>query len=150
VSSEPAASLKFHGKEHEVSKPDPIEEGCLATIYKRFLAPLSHLKPAEMSLQAWWEWLFHTHERTITQMEATRPFTMPGLLHVAPAVKYQGIGRRSVKAGDQLYMRTDSSQPTTIELEWIPAGRKNGSWFSLSQSEWNQVASCLVARKGRK
>lgn len=130
-------------------KPHPLTEGCLATIYKRFLAPLVRYKHPDMDLHSFWEHLFHAEERQIQRFRVDRPFKMPGLFYTAPTIKVQGIGERNVKEGDVLFVRTDSLTPNQIDVEWLKPGQDYV--YELTSSEWGliKLKCTLMERKRR-
>lgn len=126
-----------HHKPTRTLAPHPLTEGHIGLIFQKFIQPLTRYKPEGMDLKHWWDWLFHVEERTITRYLVTKGFQMPGLLCPAPLMKVQGIGFRRVKAGDTLWVRTDSVVPDQVDIEWHGAGRQQ--IFCLNSTEWGAV-----------
>ena len=119
-----------------------ISEGYIGEIFKLFIRPLLRFKPETMSLQMYMEMLFHADTREIKRYITREPMTMPGLLCVAPHVKYQGVGYREVGSDQTLWVRTDITRPEAIEIEWLGSGKEQV--FYLNLSEWNSIAPNLL------
>lgn len=120
-------------------------EGSIGIIFKKIIGPLVRYKPPGMDIRAFWETLFHIDTRTIKRYLVTKPFKMPGLYCEAPLVKIQGIGFRQVKANEVLWVRTDSTTPDQIDVQWLRPGKE--SLFELTSSEWGWVKLHLKERE---
>lgn len=131
-------------------RADPFTQGHIAELYKVWLAPLVKYKPQALPLKDFWETLFRPHARDIVRFVCKSQFRMPGLLHLAANVKVQGVGKRRVKQGRILYVRTDAASPNVIEVE-VGAGHGfPDQMFSLTQEEWNSIAPHLRVEEREK
>lgn len=142
-------------------RPEPHTQGVLAIIYKHFFGALIKYKPGNyatdyttdprmrgaaesasaMTLKEWMEALFHLKDRDITRYISGKNFKMPGLYYQTANVKVQGIGYRTVNAGDEVYVRTDATIPDSVDVE-VLGSRQNV--FCLTRLEWNRIAPNLV------
>jgi hypothetical protein len=120
-------------------RPDPIEEGSLKLIYKWFIGPLIIYKPASHSIKEWLEELFDIKHRDITRYVVMKPFHMPGLYCETAATKIQGVGYRTVKKDEVLWVRTDGRRPNVIDVEWLGGQGRKDQVFSLSADQWRWV-----------
>jgi hypothetical protein len=126
-------------------KKHALEEGSIAEIFRRFIAPLSKYKPEHMGLDAFWDKLFHVSTRDIERYTVSKGFKMPGLCFIAPTVKIQGVGPREVKRGDILYVRTDATTPNLIDVQWLKSGID--VTYSLNSTEWGWVRLHLAVKE---
>ena len=126
-------------------KKHALEQGSIGQIFKHFIGPLIRYKPHTWDLAKWFEAVFHNDTRAIERFVVVKPFSMPGLKCAAPHVKVQGIGYRKVRRGDILYVRTDSTNPNQIDVEWLAKSRAD--LFQLDSTQWGWVRLHLKARK---
>lgn len=144
-------------------RPDPFAEGSIASIYRWFFGPLIRYKSLhaenlaayngrtdveiqEPTINEWMEYLFHTKFREVGQYVARRAFEMPGLLVINSVTKIQGIGYRKVRAGQEMWVRTDERTPEQVEVEIMAGKGKADQVFELSSQQWNAIRSYLIER----
>lgn len=135
-------------------RPDPITQGSYREIYEKFFGPLIQYKPPHYSIKDWLEELFHFRHRDIVRYVAKRSFTLPGLYYLAPLMPVQGIGFRSVKEGDELFVRTDARTPDVVDVEFHGGQGGKEQVFRLTASEWGwtklRLEEAERVRKGKK
>lgn len=125
----------------------PIEEGSLRSLGS-FFAPVLKIKPDNVDLKDWVERvLFHIHERIIKTYIVVESFYMPGLYYWLPTKPIQGYGRRGIKIGTELVVRTDSTRPDVVDVETITKVRENPRVFRLSPAEFRQIKRHLKEMK---
>jgi hypothetical protein len=125
-------------------KIDPIEQGSIQEVYRRFIAPLVKYKPEAMELKDWMEGLFHHKDRDISRYVVTIPFNLPGLYHLSANQKVQGLGSRWLFAGNVLFVRQDLTQPDIVEVEVVGGHGKENRMFSLTLQEWESHGRCVL------
>jgi len=118
---------------------DPLEQGKLRYIWQHFFGKLLPFKPVSMSINEWMGELFDIKNRHIGRYVAVKPFRLPGLLYITPYIKYQGVGRRNVPAGAEFFVRTDSRNPDSIQVEWLSGRSGQEQVFELNASEWGRM-----------
>lgn len=124
-------------------RPKPIEEGVLATIYKKFVSPLVMYKPDDINLKEWLnEDIFHHKFRDIITYKARADFMLPGLFLESAIRKIQGIGYRLVKKDSIIIARKDHRE-TFYNVEFFGGVGNKDQVFELSESQWNSIAAKL-------
>lgn len=125
----------------------PIAEGCLRTIAD-FFGPLVAMRPETIGLSDWvGRVLFHVHERVITSYVVVQAFRMPGFYYWLPTKPIQGYGRRAIKPGTEVVVRTDITRPDVVDVETITKLREKPRVFRLSPGEWKKIKRNLKEMK---
>jgi hypothetical protein len=133
------------GKNNRNGK-SPYEEGDIRIIYEKFFGKLIFAKPDTHSIKEWLNEMFHTAERTVDQYRAREDFELPGLLYIkVPHLKIQGKGYRSVPKGARLYVRTDSTNPRSVDIEYHAGPGQYGTEqvFCVPRSDWSFIQQFL-------
>lgn len=112
-------------------------------VAKVLLGPALLAKPPGHGVTAWLEKTFGSDTRTITRYRVKVPFQMPGVFHLSANVKRQGMGRRKVKRGAELFVRDDKDSQF-IDVEVSGQGR-TGHWFSMGRAEFGKVVRPCIA-----
>lgn len=110
------------------------DQGSIKEIWLRFIVPLLPYKPEDMSLDRWLdESIFQIDERPFHTYKARQGFSLPGLYLKAPNEKYQGIGERTVRKGERLFVRIEPNGIFHVEKDY------NEQVYELSLYEWNNI-----------
>lgn len=126
-------------------KRNPLNEGSLREIFDLFIKPLvNKYGYRKMNEIVFMEWLFDVENRQITRWKVKKPFTIPGLLYVAGAVKVQGIGYRELKPDTILWVRSDRRNPDLIDVEFQGGQGGAEQVFGLTASEWKKIQHNLI------
>lgn len=122
--------------------------------YKYFFSPLVEVKPKDMPIRDWIDFVFCTDTREIGKYRVKQHFLIPGAREVvvpnqSPVLKKFQV----VKKGQIIYVRTDSTNPNVVDLEAKVGQTNKYKWFRLTQKEWEYIREKtrkLPWRKGRR
>lgn len=132
----------------------PIEQSsALAYINAIWIRPLLRMRPANMSVAAWLNFIFLTHERSIDEYVALETFSLPGLLKDLPlrVSANQKKVFRKIKIGTSIWMRRDTSIPDRFEVETTNGVGGKVQLFQLTGAEWQGIQRFMrTAPKRRK
>lgn len=114
-----------------------IKEKATSEIYDRFIAPFTrHM--IELGGTAhphvYIDKFFHSEDRKIIEVEATRSFKMPGKYLKTVQKQLEGYGPREVEKGTRCLIRLDRTVPEVIDVEVL--GDPN-RWFKINKYEFN-------------
>ena len=127
------------------TKRNPLNEGSLREIFDLFIKPIvNKYGYRKMNEMVFMEWLFDVENRQITRWKVAKPFTIPGLMYVAGAVKVQGIGYRELKPDTILWVRSDRRNPNLIDVEFNGGQGAAEQVFALTKDEWTLVQRNLI------
>lgn len=122
------------------AEKDPI----LRTIWDLFIAPLARNAPVQEDTKRFLDRVFCVDTRDIQSYKARRSFSMPGLKVEAPHIKIQGIGYRGVSEGKILTVRTDSTMPDCVDVEYLAGQGSALQWYQLTYLEWEKIKSLYL------
>lgn len=122
------------------AEKDPV----LKKIWDLFIAPMARNAPVQEDTKRFLDKVFCVDTREIQSYKAKSFFSMPGLKVEAPHVKIQGIGYRGVNKDKILTVRTDSTMPDCVDVEYLAGQGAAIQWYQLSRSEWEKIKSLYL------
>lgn len=121
-------------------KFEPLQEGTLLTIYKKFFHPLLTYKPHNMGLDEWYQGLWGIKNTDILKMRALKKFEIPGYI-----VTNIGEGPdRVVPKGTVVLVRLSVDSTNLIDIELLNRPRRPSQVYRLSREEWGRVRRNFV------
>lgn len=122
------------------AEKDPI----LKAIWDLFIAPLARNAPIQEDTKRFLDRIFCVDTRDIQSYKARHSFVMPGLKVEAPGVKIQGIGYRGVSKDKIITVRTDSTMPNCVDVEYLAGQGSALQWYQLTHMEWEKIKALHV------
>lgn len=113
-------------------------------ISELFIVPFLKYRPDGMEIKTWLEHLFHVGERKIEEYTASEDFKMPGLFKIYARKAIQGYGYRTVRQFTKVLVRSDSTDPTRIDVEVNNGQGKKEQVFQLTPWELRKIKPFLI------
>lgn len=122
------------------AEKDPV----LRDIWELFIAPLARNAPLHEDPKRYIDQVFCVDTRDIQSYKARNDFIMPGLKVEAPHLKIQGIGYRGVSKDKVITVRTDSTMPDCVDVEYLAGQGSALQWYQLTRMEWEKLKALHV------
>lgn len=136
--------IQFRPRKSNRKSPRLEATPALKDIYNFFVKPFERAYCSqwhENTFSETVEAFFNTQSRNLSFCKASMSFTMPGGMWRAENRPYElirGTGRRHIKTGDALVVRTDEATPNRCELEF------DEQIFVLTKAEFDVIKTKLV------
>lgn len=129
-------------KSHKLRQAS-LNEGSARIIARLFFQPLLKELPDKYSIREKMDILFGSKYREITECVALRDFTIRGILITPDGETSSSSSKRTVKAGQKLFVRRDMRDKGRIDVE-VMLNDEDSRVFILNPFQYITVEDCVM------